>query len=284
MQAVAIHQEDEHLCRLISRIGAQVMPKSGDILTHCNTVGSACFCVFLRMRAILFLIPLQGAHTHVSFRLGFMCVSGCLATGGEGTALGVIACAYKKRAFTVYADETRPLLQGSRLTAWELKELGIPVRVLCDSAAGALLASGCIGAVIVGADRIACNGDVANKIGTYSLAVLARFHNVPFFVAAPFSSFDLTIASGKGIVIEQRQSSEVTSPMGVQAKFLIHFFVASAFNIISLRQLPVALRRSILLSTSHPQVSCTPSSLSAVWCIRSQVHALHYCCLLFALF
>ena len=154
-------------------------------------------------------------------------VAGCLATGGEGTALGVIACAYKKRPFTVYADETRPLLQGSRLTAWELKELGIPVRVLCDSAAGALLESGRIGAVIVGADRIACNGDVANKIGTYSLAVLARFHNVPFFVAAPFSSFDLTIASGKGIIIEQRQSTEVTCPMGVQAKLpnLFLFFI-----------------------------------------------------------
>ncbi len=150
--------------------------------------------------------------------LALIYVSGCLATGGEGTALGVIACAYKQRLFTVYADETRPLLQGSRLTAWELKELGIPVRVLCDSAAGALLESGRIGAVIVGADRITSNGDVANKIGTYSLAVLANFHNVPFFVAAPFSSFDLTLASGKEIIIEQRQSTEVTRPMDVQVR------------------------------------------------------------------
>ena len=144
--------------------------------------------------------------------------SGCLATGGEGTALGVIACAHRQRPFTVFADATRPLLQGSRLTAWELKELGIPVRVLCDSAAGARLESGRVGAVIVGADRITSNGDVANKIGTYSLAILANFHNVPFFVAAPFSSFDLTIASGKDIVIEQRQSAEVTRPMDVQVK------------------------------------------------------------------
>jgi methylthioribose-1-phosphate isomerase len=143
--------------------------------------------------------------------------AGCLATGGEGTALGVIAFAHKRRSFTVYADETRPLLQGSRLTAWELKEMGIPVRLLCDSAAGALLESGSIGAVIVGADRIASNGDVANKIGTYSLAILAHFHNVPFFVAAPFSSFDPSIASGKEIVIEQRHSTEVTRPMDVQA-------------------------------------------------------------------
>ncbi len=152
---------------------------------------------------------------------GLIHAAGCLATGGEGTALGVIACAHKRRTFTVYADETRPLLQGSRLTAWELKEMGISVRVLCDSAAGALLHSGSIGAVIVGADRIASNGDVANKIGTYSLAILARFHNVPFYVAAPFSSFDLTIASGKKIIIEQRKSTEVTCPMDIQVKRLI---------------------------------------------------------------
>lgn len=155
---------------------------------------------------------------------GMACVmvaAGCLATGGEGTALGVIACAHKRRSFTVYADETRPLLQGSRLTAWELKEMGIPVRLLCDSAAAALLESGSIGAVIVGADRIASNGDVANKIGTYSLAILAHFHNVPFFVAAPFSSFDPSIASGKEVIIEQRQSTEVTRPMDVQVK--MHF-------------------------------------------------------------
>jgi methylthioribose-1-phosphate isomerase len=125
------------------------------------------------------------------------------------------------------------LLQGSRLTAWELKELGIPVRLLCDSAAGALLESGRVGAVIVGADRITSNGDVANKIGTYSLAILAHFHNVPFFVAAPFSSFDMTIASGKEIIIEQRQSTEVTRPMDVQAKRPILFgFLPSFTNIL----------------------------------------------------
>ncbi len=158
-------------------------------------------------------------------------VSGCLATGGEGTALGVIACAYKQRPFTVYADETRPLLQGSRLTAWELKQLGIPVRVLCDSAAAALLESGRVGAVIVGADRITSNGDVANKIGTYGLAILANFHNVPFFVAAPFSSFDLTIASGKEIVIEQRVSTEVTRPMDVQVELITFLFSTASRHV-----------------------------------------------------
>ena len=142
--------------------------------------------------------------------------------------------------------------------------MGISVRVLCDSAAGALLHSGSIGAVIVGADRIASNGDVANKIGTYSLAILARFHNVPFYVAAPFSSFDLTIASGKKIIIEQRKSTEVTCPMDIQVKRLLvggvlvcRYFTACARLLLSESAL------TILLLTSLLQRSYIPSSRSA---------------------
>ena len=176
-EAVAIHEEDRRLCAAIGRHGADILP-AGDVLTHCNT--------------------------------------GALATGGDGTALAVITTAWADgRRFGVWADETRPLFQGARLTAWELVERGIPVTVLVDSAAGHLLATGRIGSCIVGADRIAANGDTANKIGTYALAVLAAAHGVPFFVAAPSSTFDLTIADGSAIPIEERAAAEVTSPWGV---------------------------------------------------------------------
>lgn len=175
-EAVAIHEEDRRLCAAIGRLGADVLPE-GDILTHCNT--------------------------------------GALATGGDGTALAVITTAWADgRRFRVWADETRPLFQGARLTAWELVERGIPVTVLVDAAAGHLLATGRIAAVIVGADRIAANGDTANKIGTYGLAVLAAAHGVPFFVAAPSSTFDRSIADGGEIPIEERAAAEVTSPWG----------------------------------------------------------------------
>jgi len=178
-EARAIHAEDRELCAAIGRHGAAVLPE-GDILTHCNT--------------------------------------GALATGGAGTALGVITAAWDAgRRFTVFADETRPLFQGARLTAWELVERGIPVTVLVDSAAGHLLATGRITAVIVGADRITACGDTANKIGTYSLAVLAAAHGVPFYVAAPSSTFDLTIDSGAEIPIEERSAEEVLAPLGVRA-------------------------------------------------------------------
>ena len=178
-EAVAIHDEDHRLCEAIGRHGAAVLPE-GDLLTHCNT--------------------------------------GALATGGAGTALAVMTTAWDSgRRFTVFADETRPLLQGSRLTAWELVQRGIPVTVLCDSAAGHLLATGRIAAVIVGADRITACGDTANKIGTYSLAVLAAAHGVPFYVAAPSSTFDLTIDSGSEIPIEERAAEEVLAPLGVLA-------------------------------------------------------------------
>ena len=134
----------------------------------------------------------------------------------QGTALSVMFEAQKKgRSFKVYADETRPLLQGARLTAWELQQAGIDVTVICDNMAGWLMKEGRIDLVITGADRIAANGDAANKIGTYSLSVLAKQHGVPFYIAAPSSTFDLSIAGGDEIPIEQRESSEVTRLAGV---------------------------------------------------------------------
>ncbi len=177
--ARAIHSEDERLYAAIGRHGPAVLPPGG-VLTHCNT--------------------------------------GALATGGAGTALAAITTAWDQgRRFEVFADETRPLLQGARLTAWELVQRGIPVTVLCDGAAAALLASGRVGSCIVGADRIAANGDAANKIGTYGLALVAAAHGVPFFVAAPSSTFDLTLATGAGIPIEERSAAEVLAPLGVPA-------------------------------------------------------------------
>jgi methylthioribose-1-phosphate isomerase len=178
-EARRIHEEDRRLCVAIGAHGAAILPEGG-VLTHCNT--------------------------------------GALATGGDGTALGVITAAWDRgRRFDVFADETRPLFQGARLTAWELVERGIPVTVLVDSAAAQLLRSGRISACIVGADRITANGDTANKIGTYGLAVLAEAHGVPFFVAAPSSTFDLALATGDDIPIEQRSPEEVLRPLGVQA-------------------------------------------------------------------
>jgi len=178
-EARSIHAEDQRLCAAIGRHGAAILP-AGGILTHCNT--------------------------------------GALATGGDGTALAVITTAWEQgRRFDVYADETRPLFQGARLTAWELVERGIPVTVLVDSAAAQLLRSGRIGCCIVGADRITANGDTANKIGTYGLALLAEAHGVPFYVAAPSSTFDLSLAGGDAIPIEERSAAEVLRPLGVQA-------------------------------------------------------------------
>lgn len=159
--------------------GAVLLPSSGGILTHCN--------------------------------------AGALATCGYGTALGVIRSAVQMgKTIHVYADETRPFLQGSRLTAWELMKDNIPTTLISDNMAGAVMAQGKIGAVIVGADRIAANGDVANKIGTYSVAILAKEHEIPFYVAAPFSTVDLDTAAGSGIPIEQRAAGEVTHMAGRQ--------------------------------------------------------------------
>ncbi|NIA30745.1 MAG: S-methyl-5-thioribose-1-phosphate isomerase, partial [Actinobacteria bacterium] len=138
------------------------------------------------------------------------CNAGALATAGQGTALSVMFEAQRKgRKIKVYADETRPLLQGARLTAWELKQADIDVILICDNMAAYLMKQGQIGAVITGADRIAANGDAANKIGTYSLSILAREHGIPFYIAAPSSTFDLSIRSGGLIPIEQRDADEV---------------------------------------------------------------------------
>jgi len=176
-EAEAIRREDVEMCRRIGENGQRFIKDGAGILTHCN--------------------------------------AGALATAGQGTALSVMFEAHRKgRSFRVYADETRPLLQGARLTAWELQQAGIDVSVICDNMAGWLMARGMIEAVITGADRVAANGDTANKIGTYSLSVLAREHGIPFYVAAPSSTFDLSIDTGAEIPIEQRSEEEVTSFAG----------------------------------------------------------------------
>jgi methylthioribose-1-phosphate isomerase len=178
-EAIAIQTEDIANNKRMGQFGQQLLPDSGTILTHCN--------------------------------------AGALATAGYGTALGVIRAAVENgKRLRVVADETRPFLQGSRLTAWELWKDDIDVRVISDNMAGTFMHQGLIDAVIVGADRIAANGDVANKIGTYPLAVLARQHDIPFYVAAPFSTLDLKIPDGSHIPIEQRDAREVTHIGGVR--------------------------------------------------------------------
>jgi len=172
-EALEVWHEDIDFCRAMGRIGAELIPDGATVLTHCN--------------------------------------AGALATGGYGTALGVIRGAVEAgKRIRVLADETRPFLQGARLTAWELHHDKIDVTVICDNMAGALMQAGQIQCVVVGSDRIAANGDVANKIGTYTVAVLAKRHGVPFYVAAPRSTIDLQIKSGAEIPIEERPAREVT--------------------------------------------------------------------------
>ena len=176
-ESQAILEEDITLCKTMGRHGAELIKDGQTVLTHCN--------------------------------------AGSLATAGYGTALGVIRAAWEEgKQIKVIADETRPVLQGARLTAWELMEDGIPVTLITDNMAGSLMKQGKIQLCVVGADRIAANGDVANKIGTYSVAVLAKAHNIPFYVAAPYSTIDLKTKSGDDIPIEQRSSLEVTSIHG----------------------------------------------------------------------
>jgi methylthioribose-1-phosphate isomerase len=185
-EALAIRHEDEEACRAMGRHGAALLPDRGTVLTHCN--------------------------------------AGALATAGYGTALGVIRAAVESgKAITVLADETRPFLQGARLTAWELAKDRIPVRLITDNMAGHFLKRGDVAAVVVGADRIAANGDTANKIGTYGVAVLAKENGVPFYVAAPLSTIDRRIPSGEHIPIEERSPREVThiadraiAPQGIE--------------------------------------------------------------------
>lgn len=178
-EARLLEEEDRAMCAAIGQHGMTLMPQAGGVLTHCNAGG--------------------------------------LATAGDGTALAVLfAAALAGKQLHVFADETRPLLQGARLTAWELQQRGIPVTVVCDSMAALLMRDRKVSAVIVGADRITANGDVANKVGTYSVAVLARAHGIPFYVAAPSSTFDLSLASGSQIPIEERHRSEIAHSFGTQ--------------------------------------------------------------------
>ena len=176
-EARAIHDEDRQMCRAIGQYGATLLSDGQGVLTHCNAGG--------------------------------------LAASEYGTALAAIYAAHEAgKRLSVYVDETRPLLQGSRLTAWELLRHGIETTLICDSMAAHVMAQGRVGAVVVGADRIAANGDTANKIGTYGLAVAAAAHAIPFYVAAPSSSFDLSLASGGQIPIEERSADEITGGFG----------------------------------------------------------------------
>ena len=178
-EAEAIHREDIAMNRKMGKHGASLVPKGARILTHCN--------------------------------------AGAIATGGYGTALGVVRAAHAAgHVAMVYCDETRPLLQGARLTAWELVKDGIPATLITDGMAASLMAQGKIDLVFLGCDRMAANGDFANKIGTYSVAVLAQYHGIPFYTVLPSSTIDLTIPDGKHIVIEERSPEEVTHFAGVQ--------------------------------------------------------------------
>ena len=186
-EAQEIHRQDEEINRRMGQFGKELMPDGGSVLTHCNT--------------------------------------GALATSAFGTALGVIRAGWEDgKRFEVFNTETRPWLQGARLTSWEFQRLGIPATLMADSAAGMLMRQGRIGCVITGADRIAANGDTANKVGTYMLAVLAQENGIPFYVAAPTSTIDPALPDGDGIEIEQRDEAEVTrfggvmtAPLGVRA-------------------------------------------------------------------
>ncbi|HLE24411.1 MAG TPA: S-methyl-5-thioribose-1-phosphate isomerase, partial [Thermodesulfobacteriota bacterium] len=176
-EAKKIYEEDIQICKRIGRVGSELIKDRATILTHCN--------------------------------------AGALATAGYGTALGVVRAAFEEgKGVKVIASETRPFLQGARLTAWELDKDGIPVTIITDSMAGYVMSNGMVDIVVVGADRIASNGDVANKIGTYSLSILARFHKIPFYVAAPISTIDFNCSSGDLIPIEKRDIKEVTHILG----------------------------------------------------------------------
>ncbi|PYT53508.1 MAG: S-methyl-5-thioribose-1-phosphate isomerase [Acidobacteria bacterium] len=184
-EAQQVHLEKRATDEAIGRFGAEFMPREGQVMTQCN--------------------------------------AGALATGGIGTALGVIRVAFEQgRKLHVLVPETRPYLQGARLTAWELHKAGIPLTLITDNMVGHFLKSGKVGAIVTGADRIAANGDTANKIGTYQIAVLAKENNVPFYVAAPISTFDLSIPDGEHIPIEERSAAEVTHLQGVRIAPDVH--------------------------------------------------------------
>lgn len=212
-EALRLIEEDKALCDSIAQAGSTLVKPGSRLLTHCNTGG--------------------------------------LATAGVGTALGVIALAHQQGKVTnVWVDETRPLLQGGRLTAWELGELGVPYQLITDSMAASLMAKRQVDAIWVGADRIAANGDVANKIGTYSLAVLAKFHGIPFYVAAPQTTLDPNCPNGEAIPIEQRAAGEVTG-------------VAGSFGAV--QWAPVNAQ------VYNPAFDVTPASLISGWVLDSGV-------------
>ncbi len=218
LEAIKIQEEDKAICRQIGEHGADLIKDGDGVLTHCNAGG--------------------------------------LATADYGTALAVIFKAKEHgKHFKVFADETRPLLQGARLTAWELMHAGIDVTLICDNMAAHVMKLGKIQCVIVGADRIAANGDTANKIGTYGVSILAKEHNIPFYVAAPVSTFDLTIKSGEDIPIEERSPEEVTcgfgkrtAPEGVKV-FNPAFDVTPAKNIVA-----IITERGVIHKPSHKNI------------------------------
>lgn len=231
-EAKRIQAEDEAVNRQMGDVGKGLLPDEGAVLTHCNT--------------------------------------GALATAGFGTALGVIRAGWEAgKRFQVYNTETRPFLQGARLTSWEFQQLGIPATLIVDSAAGMLMERGQIGCVITGADRIAANGDTANKIGTYSLAVLARENGVPFYVAAPTSTIDLSISSGHSIQIEERPPEEVTSIQGVATAPPGVAAINPAFDVTPHRYITAIItetglawppyRESLLLAVDSRRTGPTPA-------------------------
>ncbi len=212
--AIAIFDEDRALCQAIAEAGLPLIPAGSRVLTHCNT--------------------------------------GSLATAGIGTALGIITLAHScGQNISVWVDETRPLLQGSRLTTWELARSGVPHHLICDNMAAGLMARGEVDLVLVGADRIAANGDTANKIGTYGLAVLARHHNIPFYFAAPVTTIDPACPDGNAITIEQRQADEVRGIKTAHGELLLSPAESAVYN---------------------PAFDVTPASLISAWVTDRGVH------------
>lgn len=225
-EARQVHLEKRATDEAIGRFGAEFMPREGQVMTQCN--------------------------------------AGALATGGIGTALGVIRIAFEQgRKLHVLVPETRPYLQGARLTAWELHKGGIPLTLITDNMVGHFLKSGKVGAVVTGADRIAANGDTANKIGTYQIAVLARENNVPFYIAAPVSTFDLSIPDGDHIPIEERSAAEVTHLQGIRIAPDVHAahpafdvtparYIAAIFTERGVARPPYTQSLSALAATAQP--------------------------------
>src|SRR5881397_1280365 len=230
-EAKQVHEEKRSTDEAIGKFGAELMPREGQVMTQCN--------------------------------------AGALATAGIGTALGVIRVAFEQgRKLHVLVPETRPYLQGARLTAWELHKGGIPLTLITDNMAGHFLKSGKVGAVVTGADRIAANGDSANKIGTYQIAVLAKENNVPFYIAAPVSTFDLSIPDGNHIPIEERSPEEVTHIQNVRIAPDVHAahpafdvtparYIAAIFTERGIARAPYNDSVRALATTAHTSVATT---------------------------